>query len=64
MHGLCQALQKRGLPRALMTDNGAAMQAEEFRAGLHTLGILRDYPVFPYQNARQKEPSGPPGKAV
>jgi putative transposase len=25
VHGLCQALQKRGLPRALMTDNGAAM---------------------------------------
>ncbi len=23
-HGLCQALQKRALPRALMTDNGAA----------------------------------------
>ena len=30
VHGLCQALQKRGLPRALMTDNGAAMKAEEF----------------------------------
>ncbi len=34
VHGLCQALQKRALPRALMTDNGAAMQAEEFHNGL------------------------------
>jgi len=56
VHGLCQALQKRGLPRALMTDNGAPMQAEEFRAGLHTLGILHEttLPYSPYQNAKQE----------
>jgi putative transposase len=56
VHGLCQALQRRGLPRALMTDNGAAMQAEEFRAGLHTLGILHEptLPYSPYQNAKQE----------
>ena len=56
VHGLCQALQKRALPRALMTDNGAAMQAEEFRAGLHTLGILHEttLPYSPYQNAKQE----------
>ena len=29
MHGLSQAIQKRGLPRALLTDNGAAMVAED-----------------------------------
>ena len=29
VHGLSQAIQKRGLPRALMTDNGSAMIAEE-----------------------------------
>jgi transposase InsO family protein len=47
VHGLGQALQKRGLPRALMSDNGAAMQAEEFTAGLHALGILHE-PTLPY----------------
>ena len=56
VHGLCQALQKRGLPRALMTDNGAAMQAQEFTAGLHDLGILHEttLPYSPYQNAKQE----------
>jgi len=56
VHGLCQALQKRALPRALMTDNGAAMQAEEFKSGLHTLGILHEttLPYSPYQNAKQE----------
>jgi len=56
VHGLCQAFQKRALPRALMTDNGAAMQAEEFRSGLHTLGILHEttLPYSPYQNAKQE----------
>lgn len=56
VHGLCQALQKRGLPRVLMTDNGAAMKAEEFQAGLHTLGVLHEttLPYSPYQNAKQE----------
>ena len=56
VHGLCQALQRRGLPRALMTDNGAAMQAEEFRAGLHNLSVLHEstLPYSPYQNAKQE----------
>ena len=56
VHGLSQALQRRGLPRALMTDNGAAMVAEEFSAGLHHLGILhqRTLPYSPYMNAKQE----------
>lgn len=56
VHGLCQGLQKRALPRALMTDNGAAMQAQEFRCGLHTLGIVHEttLPYSPYQNAKQE----------
>jgi len=56
VHGLCQALQKRSLPRALMTDNGAAMQAQEFTAGLHELSILHDttLPYSPYQNGKQE----------
>jgi len=55
-HGLSQAVQKRGLPRALMTDNGAAMKAEEFTSGLHTLGIQHEttLPYSPYQNAKQE----------
>jgi putative transposase len=56
VHGLCQAFQKVALPRALMTDNGAAMQGEEFVAGLHTLSILHEptLPYSPYQNAKQE----------
>ena len=56
VHGFCQALQRRGLCRSLMTDNGAAMQAGEFRAGLHALGILHEptLPYSPYQNAKQE----------
>lgn len=56
IHGLCQAFQRRGLPRALMTDNGAAMLAEETTAGLHTLGVLHQttLPYSPYQNAKQE----------
>jgi transposase InsO family protein len=56
VHGLCQALQKRGLPRALMTDNGAAMKADELKSGLHELGILHEttLPYSPYQNAKQE----------
>jgi putative transposase len=55
-HGLCQAFQKRALPRALMTDNGSAMLAEEVRQGLHDLGILHEttLPYSPYQNAKQE----------
>lgn len=56
VHGLCQALQRRGLPRALMTDNGAAMLAGEFTEGLARLGILHQTTLAysPYQNAKQE----------
>lgn len=51
IHSLCQAFMKRGLPRALMTDNGAAMLAEETTAGLAELGVLHQttLPYSPYQ---------------
>ena len=54
VHGFCQALQKRGLPRALMTDNGAAMTSAEFTTGLSLLGITHDtsLPYCPYQNGK------------
>lgn len=56
VHGFMQALQKRALPRALMTDNGGAMLAAEFTEGLERLGILHQptLPYSPYQNAKQE----------
>jgi putative transposase len=40
VHCVAQALQRRGLPRTVYSDNGAAMIAGEFTAGLDRLGIL------------------------
>lgn len=56
VHGLSQAIQKRGLPRALMTDNGSAMLAEEFEEGLLRLGIVHNktLPYSAYQNGKQE----------
>ena len=56
VHGLGQAIQKRGLPRALLTDNGPAMTAAETVQGLHELGIVHEttLPYSPYQNAKQE----------
>jgi transposase InsO family protein len=56
VHGFCQALAKRGLPRACMTDNGSAMISEEFTAGLHALGIVHERTLShsPYQNGKQE----------
>jgi len=56
VHGLSQAIQKRGLPRALLTDNGPAMVAEEVTEGLVRLGIVheRTLPYSPYQNGKQE----------
>ena len=56
VHGLSQAFMKRGLPRALMTDNGAAMLADETVTGLASLGIVHQttLPYSPYQNAKQE----------
>lgn len=56
VHGLCQALQKVGLPRSLMSDRGSAMISAEFTAGLHTLGILHvpTLPNSPHVNGKQE----------
>jgi putative transposase len=56
IHGLSQALQKRGLPRALLTDNGAAMLAAETTEGLERLGIVHHttLPYSPEQNGKQE----------
>lgn len=56
IHGLSQAFQKRGLPRALLTDNGAAMLAKETEQGLLDLGVVHEttLPYSPYQNGKQE----------
>lgn len=56
VQGLSQALQKRGLPRALMTDNGPAETAAEVEQGLARLSILHETTLShsPYQNGKQE----------
>jgi putative transposase len=56
VHGVSQALMRRSLPRCLLTDNGSAMMAEEFKNGLHALGILHQttLPYSPWQNGKQE----------
>ena len=60
-HGLAQAFRKRGLPRAALSDNGAAMTAAEIGEGLTRLGVLHHttLPYSPYQNAKQEAFWGP-----
>ncbi len=55
-HGLSQAIQKRGLPRSAMSDNGKAMTAEEIDEGLTRLGVTHatTLPYSPYQNGKQE----------
>jgi len=55
VHGLVQAFLKRGLPRALMTDNGSALIAAEVEQGLRDLGVLHELtlPYSPQQNGKQ-----------
>jgi transposase InsO family protein len=56
VHGLSQAIQKRGLPRALMTDNGPAEIAAEVVQGLARLGVVHETTLAhsPYQNGKQE----------
>jgi len=56
VHGLCQAIAKRGLPRALLTDNGSAMTAAETVEGLARFSIdpALTLPATPEQNAKQE----------
>jgi len=61
IHALCQAFQKRGLPRALLTDNGAAMTADETKQGLSDCSVVHEttLPYSPYQNGKQEVFWGP-----
>jgi putative transposase len=56
VHGLCQAFQKRGLPRAVLSDNGSAMLAAETQEGLERLSIVQytTLPQSPEQNGKQE----------
>ena len=51
VHGLSQAIQKRGVPRALLTDNGKQMAAAETQGGLERLGIVH-YTTLPYSPSK------------
>ena len=56
IHGLTQAFLKRGLPRALLSDNGSAMTAAETTQGLTRLSVTQatTLPYSPYQNGKQE----------
>lgn len=56
VHGLSQAIQKRGLPRRILSDNGGAMIAAETVEGLAALGIVGDTTraYSPEQNAKME----------
>jgi putative transposase len=56
VHGLSQAFQKRGLSRALLTDNGSAMIAVETTEGLSRLGVVHHTTLAesPEQNGKQE----------
>lgn len=55
-HGFGQALQKRGLPRELLSDNGSAFTAAESEQGLERLSITHHttLPETPEQNGKQE----------
>lgn len=56
IHGLIQAMLKRGLPRAILMDNGGAMIAAETKAGFHCLSIVQNHTLAyaAYQNGKQE----------
>jgi transposase InsO family protein len=56
VHGISQAIQKRGVPRKLLTDNGSGMIAAETTEGLRTLGVEPDNTLrqCPEQNGKQE----------
>jgi transposase InsO family protein len=56
VHGLCQGIQKRKLPRSTLSDNGAAMTAAETVQGHERLSITQclTLPYSPEQNGKQE----------
>jgi len=55
-HGLSQAILKRGLPRAYLSDRGGAFTAGEILNGLERLGVAAEttLPYSAYQNGKQE----------
>ena len=55
-HGLCQAFEKRGLPREALMDNGSAMGAQEVIEGFPRLSITQSLtlPYCPHQNGKEE----------
>lgn len=56
VHGLMQALQKRGQPGAVLMDNGSAMMAQEVIEGFLRLSITQEntLPYSPFQNGKEE----------
>jgi transposase InsO family protein len=56
VHGFSQAIQKRGVCRAAISDNGAAMLSAEFAQGMDDLSIVHHttLPETPEQNGKQE----------
>jgi transposase InsO family protein len=56
VHAMMQAIMKRGLPMALLSDNGSAMIADETSEGLLRLSIGQKTTLTesPYQNGKQE----------
>lgn len=56
VHGLKQAVAKRGLPRSAVHDNGSAMLAHETTNGLRDNNVISrpTLPYSPYQNGKQE----------
>jgi transposase InsO family protein len=56
VHSLGQAILKRGVPAAFMSDRGTPMRAEETTGGLRRLGVVHDLtlPYSPDQNGKQE----------
>ena len=54
VHGLVQAFLKRGLPRALLSDNGSAMIATETTEGLTRLSVTQ-HTTLPYKPLSERK---------
>lgn len=56
MHGISQAMMKRGRPRSALSDNGGAMTAGEIENGFLGLSVVHatTLPESPYQNGKQE----------
>jgi transposase InsO family protein len=56
VHGVSQALEKRGLPGKALMDNGSAMVAQEVVEGFLRLSIIQEntLPYSPFQNGKEE----------